>query len=491
MPAALTHQRVPAVLRNSVRNRLVLLFTTITVAALGFVYLYVVPQLSSSLTAERLERLELQAREQAGALEEAARSKQSPRRLAALVGRTASEADARLTVLGVRSGAPAFVIADSQSDTDAVSGSYPPALGAVQSGQVRSSVTGSGSGLIGETAVPVDTAGTRRDGAPIEDPVWVAVFSTPLDDVSDNVALIRRQMIIAGAIALVAALLAAWLAASSHARRLRKLEDAAEQVAHGDFSVPIPIESADEVGQLAMSLDGMQRRLARLDSARREFIANASHELRTPIASLGGFVELLDEDDPDPEARAEFVRTMRGQVDRLTKLTADLLDLSKLDSDAMRISAAPVELAELAEEVATQFTPLAERRGSTLTVAPGRDRRPLAQADLGRTEQIMRILVDNAIKHTPKGTRITITPDSTATEASISVTDNGPGISPEVADRVFERFFTADSASGSGLGLAIAQELAQLMGGSLRLSSRRSRTTFTLGLPRAAAGVPA
>ncbi len=88
----------------------------------------------------------------------------------------------------------------------------------------------------------------------------------------------------------------------------------------------------------------MQTRLARLDSARREFIANASHELRTPIFSLAGFVELLEEHDPDPEARAEFVRTMREQVDRLTKLTVELLDLSKLDSEAIEIHPEPVDL---------------------------------------------------------------------------------------------------------------------------------------------------
>lgn len=485
MPAALRSQRMPALLRNSVRNRLVLLFTTITVAALGFVYLYVVPQLSSSLTAERLERLERQAGEQVASLEEAVGSTLSARRLGALVGRTASQADARLTVLGVREGAVSFVIADSQSDADAVLGSYPPATRAISAGDIRSGVATREGDLVGETAIPVGVAVDPASELP-EGPAWVAVFSTPLDDVEDNVALIRRQIIIAGAIAFVAALLAAWFAAGSHAKRLRRLEDAAEEVAGGNFNVPIPIDSDDEVGQLAMSFDGMQRKLARLDSARREFIANASHELRTPIASLGGFVELLDEDDPDPETRAEFVRTMRGQITRLTKLTADLLDLSKLDSDAMRLQAGPFDLAEAAKEVIEEFAPLAEQRGAELAFDGEGAEIPLAQADVGRTMQIMRILIDNAIKHTPKGTKITITPESTATATTISVSDNGPGIPASDADRVFERFFTADSPSGSGLGLAIARELALLMGGELRLRSRRGRTTFTLELPRAA-----
>ena len=98
-----------------------------------------------------------------------------------------------------------------------------------------------------------------------------------------------------------------------------------------------------------MTFNEMQKRLARLDSARKEFIANASHELRTPIFSLCGFVELLEDDEPDPEVRAEFVHTMREQIDRLTKLTVDLLDLSKLDADAMEIRREPVDLGEVAD----------------------------------------------------------------------------------------------------------------------------------------------
>src|ERR671937_2476312 len=127
----------------------------------------------------------------------------------------------------------------------------------------------------------------------------------------------------------------------------------------------------------------MQQRLASLDNARKEFIANASHELRTPIFSLGGFVELLDEEEPDPEARAEFVRTMRQQVVRLTKLTTDLLDLSKLDAGALEISAGTVDLGDLATETAREFGPAAEQHRSRLEVRTP-PRRALAEADPDR-----------------------------------------------------------------------------------------------------------
>jgi signal transduction histidine kinase len=241
------------------------------------------------------------------------------------------------------------------------------------------------------------------------------------------------------------------------------------------------------VGQLAASFNEMQKRLARLDSARREFIANASHELRTPIFSLGGFVELLEEEDPDPAARAEFVRTMRGQIDRLTKLATDLLDLSKLDADAIEIKPRPVDLTSIAHGVAQEFGPAAERHNSDLRLTPVG--RASALADSDRVAQILRILIDNALTHTPEGTAISITSEAVNGTATLTVTDNGPGIDPHDRDRVFERFYTGDELGGSGLGLAIARELALRMGGELAVASRRGRTQFQLRLPaRVAAG---
>jgi signal transduction histidine kinase len=301
--------------------------------------------------------------------------------------------------------------------------------------------------------------------------------------VDDTVALIRRQILIAGGIAVGAALALGWFAARAHARRLRRLEAAAEKVAEGDFSAPIPDEGTDEVGQLAQTFHEMQKRLERLDSARKEFIANASHELRTPIFSLGGFVELLEEEDPDPEARAEFVRTMREQVARLTKLTADLLDLSKLDADALEIRRESVDLADLAQRVAGEFAPAAERHGSPLEVAGGGE--TMALADPDRAVQIVRILIDNALTHTPEGTAISVSAERRDGLSHLVVRDNGPGIDAHARARVFERFYTGDHVSGSGLGLAIARELALRMGGELSLRSRRGRTEFTLDLPAA------
>jgi signal transduction histidine kinase len=466
---------------NSVRNRLALLFFVITAVAVGFIYLYVVPQLRSSLTAEKLSRLEQVGTEQTARLVAAMRSSPTQAELRRLIRDIANRTESRLTVLAVRSGPsgpmPDFVVGDSELERTAIVPAYPAATAAIDGGQVVTAVERVGGERIGETGIAL-----YEDG----EPRWVAVLSDSLDEVDANVALIRRQILIAGTIALLFAVTAGWFVARAHSRRLRRLEQAAEKVADGDFSSPIPVDSADEVGQLAITFNEMQKRLARLDSARKEFIANASHELRTPIFSLGGFVELLEDEDPDPAARAEFVRTMRGQVARLTKLTADLLDLSKLDSDAIQISAEEVDLAELARRVVGEFAPTAMQHGSGIEVSGKRGVRGLADPD--RTAQIIRILIDNALTHTPEGTAISVTAQLQDGTASLIVRDRGPGIDPRSRDRVFERFYTGDEVGGSGLGLAIARELAVRMEGTVDLRSRHGRTEFELRLPAAVNG---
>ena len=148
---------------------------------------------------------------------------------------------------------------------------------------------------------------------------------------------------------------------------------------------------------------------------------------------------------------------MRGQIDRLTKLTTDLLDLSKLDSDAIDIRPRPLDVAEVAARVADEFAPAAEHHGSTVaTDAPGR---VAAVGDPDRVAQILRILIDNALTHTPQGTSIRVDAEAANGIATVTVADNGPGIDVHDRDRVFERFYTGDELGGSGLGLAIALEL--------------------------------
>ncbi len=299
---------------------------------------------------------------------------------------------------------------------------------------------------------------------------------------------VKAQILIGGAISIVLSVLILRSAVRTYVNNIRRLQDAARKVADGNFETTIPVASVGPLRPLARTFNEMQRRLAELDSARKQFIANASHELRTPIFSLGGFVELLEEEDPNPEERAEFVRTMRQQIERLTKLTADLLDLSQLDAGAIVMRGRNIDLGDLAREVTREFGARAELRGSRLELRTP-DRPAIAFGDPDRVRQIIRILLDNALTHTPEGTKVTVTTYSAKNRrAELTVSDEGSGIPQRVQNRIFERFYTADKAGGSGLGLAIASELAQRMGGRITISSSRRFTAFTLDLPPAEIG---
>jgi two-component system OmpR family sensor kinase len=311
--------------------------------------------------------------------------------------------------------------------------------------------------------------------------VWVVVIQ------GDSSA--KHEIAVGGLFALLVSFAIGSYSAQIVARRITRLEEAARKIADGDFGSRIPVDTSGQLGKLARTFNEMQRRLAELDGARKQFVANASHELRTPIFSLGGFVELLEDEDPSPEERAEFVHTMREQIERLTKLTTDLLDLSQLDAGAIVVQADSVDLSSLARDVAREFGPRADQHGSRLELRhPSRP--VIARADPERVRQITRILLDNALTHTPEGTKVTMTANSVNRRVELTVSDEGPGIPQRVQGRIFERFYTAETGGGSGLGLAIARELAQRMRGRISITSNKRFTAFTLDLPPAEVPAP-
>jgi two-component system, OmpR family, sensor kinase len=314
----------------------------------------------------------------------------------------------------------------------------------------------------------------------------VLVFSAPLNDVEAQVDLIERRVLVAGGIALLLAVVAGWLIARRLAGRLARMEAAARRVAGGDFTGSFPRGNGeeDEVDRLAEALDDMQRQLAELDDARARFIATASHELRTPLFSLRGFVELLESDELDEEERETALTQLRLGVDRLTRLATDLLDLSKLEAGALQLRAERVDVGALARTVADEFQPALAAHESHLELRLGAgDGRVHAVCDPDRVAQVMRILIDNALTHTPAGTDVVVAASRRHDRLRVAVTDFGPGIRRTEAGRVFEPFVTTDETQGSGLGLAIARELVDRMDGELGVESRPGRTTFALEVP--------
>jgi signal transduction histidine kinase len=463
---------------RSLRDKLTLLFFGVTAAAFAVLYFLVVPELESNLRDQKLEEL---ARVADGAqkrfdlltLDPDITSPELDRRVAGI----ANAIDARVTLLSIqqalgRGPGDLYVTSDSREDIP-VPDNKPLAQEAVRSGGLAAGELRFQGETLAQVAQPLIFEG---------EPSRVVLYSRPLEDVADTVAFVRSRMLIGGAIALLLALVGGAVVAQTLARRVRRLEVAAENVAAGHYVDPLRDDSEDELGELTRAFNAMQEQLRRVDVARREFVATASHELRTPIFSLGGFVELLRDEDVSEDERRDFLDEIAQQVERLQKLAVDLLDLSRLDSGSLALDIDSVDLAELAELVAREFKPATLEHGTNLQLQLP-DGGVAARCDRERVVQIVRILLDNALRHTPAGTTVRLSAGSDSAGAAITVADEGPGL--PAGRPVFDRFVTGGESQGAGLGLAIAHELAERMGGSLRASENGDGATFTLELPEA------
>lgn len=489
---------------RSLRNRLALIFALIIIGAIGTIYLSVTPRLEASLTSQRVDQVRETATQYTP---EVARRyyplqdfyatpqdwpritdrddpkfnnvdrQREARERQASVRKFAERIGTEIIVMSVND-AGAYLIADSTPDGGATSKDVQDITQrARRSGRLETQTVTTENGRYALAAELIQDPKVRRGGP------YIAVFVDSLSDVADNVSLIRRQVLLAGGIALVIAILAGYLVARALAARVKRLERAARKVASGDFSQPIKADSDDELGQLARTFNEMQDQLARLDRARKQFIASASHELRTPIFSLGGFLELLADEDLDEETRRAFLEQIRGQVDRMRNLAVELLDLSRLEAGALELRPEPTDVGQLAREVAAEFTPAAAQHKSDVELDLHLEPIEL-ECDPERVAQVLRILLDNALRHTPPGTGVRVSAARSNGHVRLEVADRGPGINRQNMPHIFEPFFTSnEQAQGAGLGLAIARELAERMQGRLLVRSGPGKTTFSLVLP--------
>jgi signal transduction histidine kinase len=304
---------------------------------------------------------------------------------------------------------------------------------------------------------------------------FVLVTEKQLTDVKTAVHQVRNAVLAAAAAGLAVAVLLGIFLATTIGRRLARLRAAAVRVSREGTDAPTPRDDGlDEVGDLARALASMQRELRRQEAARRSFVATASHELRTPLTSLQGTIELLEddlrEDRLDQADARRQVESARRELRRLGRLATELLDLSRLDA-AVPLREEPVELAELCRAVSAEFDLRAVEHGVALevTTPPG----PCwGRGDPDAVARVVRILLDNALRHTPESSTIHVVPGYHGDNATIAVADEGPGVARDDRARIFERFERGSAQtreSGFGLGLAIGRELARRMGGELRL----------------------
>jgi signal transduction histidine kinase len=451
---------------HSVGTRLSLALLAIVAAGLAFVYLIVVPSLEERLVDGKLDQL------QEDAVLIVLQLRQEPADIEGFLENASVISNARALIIGELERGVLVVLEDSQgTGASALYEGDPTAGEALRTGRLSRGTVEHAGDRFAQVALPIPNR--EREAL---------LLSASLRDQLETVEHVEDRLLIAGILALLASVVIGYGGAWLFARRLRRLEDAAERIAGGEFDEPVTDRGKDEIGELAAAFDHMRRRLSQLDHARREFVANASHELRTPLFSIAGSLELLADENLDEETRTEFIATMRDQVGRLTRLAADLLDLSRLDAGRIVAEEEPVELDRIVRTLGDEYRAVAQARDHTLEIDGDASVRALG--DEQWVLRIGRALVENALVHTPPGTTVRLRAGEAGGEALLVVEDNGPGIAPEHMDHVFDRFYRVDGAraSGSGLGLAIARELAELMGGSVDIASRPGKTVLTVSL---------
>jgi len=268
--------------------------------------------------------------------------------------------------------------------------------------------------------------------------------------------------------------------ARSISRPVLRVARASSRLANGEDPEPLPLGGSRELHGLAHSFNTMAMQLARARSAERSFLLSVSHELKTPLTTIRGYSEALDEGVLPPERAGKVIRR---EAARLERLIMDLINLARLDQRSFDILLEPVDLAGIARESAIRHAAGAHELGVRLHVQQGDEPAP-ALADRDRLLQAVSNLLENALRCTPPGGTVTLA----AAAGELTVKDTGPGIAPDEVRRAFERFFLyrrydGHRPVGTGLGLAIVRELALAMGGDVAVASSSGGTEFTLRLP--------
>lgn len=315
--------------------------------------------------------------------------------------------------------------------------------------------------------------------------------------------ILRLSMAVVGGVLLVASLAGVGLFAAL-TRRLRHLTTAVQRFRHSNFTDPETVSdfsadrSRDEIGILGRAFSEMADRIIRQvqalrqnDELRRELVANVSHDLRTPLSSLQGYLEtvLLKEDGLSAGERRRFLEIAASQSKRLSALVDELFELARLESAEVTPDMEPFPLAELVQDVVQDFRLTAADRGVTLAVALTDDLPPVA-ADIGLIQRVLQNLVENALKHTERGGSVTVVLEPRPGSVVVRVADTGCGIPQEDLIRIFDRFYQgAPSTEGEdrprrGLGLAIVKRILDLHGSAIEAASTVGRgTIFSFSLP--------
>ena len=351
----------------------------------------------------------------------------------------------------------------------------------------------SGYRTLSETSGPRQRVIRHRIATPAG-PLTLQV-ARPLDELDEELAQLLTALLTAGPLTLLAAMAGGYVLAARALRPVETMRVAAEAMTADRLDRRLTVTADDELGRLAGTLNGMIARLERSFHEMRRFTADASHELRTPIAVIRTEAEVALRRPVDTSVSPHLLGNILEECERLTLLTDQLLTLSREDAGIDAATRAPLDLAALATDAAETMRPLAEAKGQTLRLGERPRQRSAAAStrffihgDAQRLRRVIYNLLDNAIKYTPANGTVTLTISAPGNSVRLSVTDSGIGIAPEHLPHVFERFYRVDAArgreGGTGLGLSIVQSIVAAHGGTVSLESAAGQgTTFTLTFP--------
>ena len=281
----------------------------------------------------------------------------------------------------------------------------------------------------------------------------------------------------------------------SMTKPLKQMSSAAKKFAVGDFSVRVNVTSDDEIGELATAFNYMADSLASSEGMRRSFISNVSHELKTPMTTIAGFIDGMLDGTIPPERHDHYMKIVSTEVKRLSRLVTSMLNLSRIDRGELKVNRQKFDMFSLIITILASYEQKIIARKLHITGLED-FRSIVVDADPDLMYQVVYNLIENAVKFTDEGGTIHFGVEETRYDVSVSITNTGPGIPPEDIRYVFDRFYKTDKSrsidkKGMGLGLFIAKTIMRLHGGDIYVDSRVNEfTTFTIRLPKTVQQTP-
>jgi len=324
-----------------------------------------------------------------------------------------------------------------------------------------------------------------------EEVLGAIMLFKPVEPITKTVSDFRRLIFLTAIGAIVLATILSFFLSRKITKPLLKMNGFAKRVAAGDFSGRVPVETSDEVGNLAKTFNFMSEELEKAEEVRKQFLSDVSHELRTPLSLLQGYAEALSDGMASTEEeQKEYLDIISDEATRLNRIVDDLSDLNAMEAGQLTLNISEFHINDVLKSIVRTFKPAAEEKKVTLDLKALVGETPPISGDQGRIEQILINLVNNAIHYTPAGGKVSLEAQYNGDNFIIKVSDTGEGIPPEELPYIWERFYRVDKArtrkkGGSGLGLAIVKSLVRAHGGTVTASSKPGEgSTFTVTLPR-------